>query len=98
MTQFYYPYITQQTELTQTLFNDTLLPKLEDEIPINATTTIMKRLVTPNSVQSQPNSQKTPSLTITKIQNKFDANSDLFEDFLDTYFRSPAQNHAIFPT
>ena len=78
--------------------NDTLLPKLEAEIPINATTTIMKCLVAPDYVQSQPNSQKTPSLTITKLQNKFDANSDLFEDFLDTYFRSPTQNHTTFPT
>ena len=42
--------------------------------------------------------KKTPSITITKLQNKFDANSDLFEDFLDTYFRSPTQNHTIFPT
>ncbi|KAL9462785.1 hypothetical protein AB3S75_000732 [Citrus x aurantiifolia] len=88
---------TNRTDLN-IIPNDTLLPKLEAGIPINATTTIMKCLVALDYVQSQPNSQKTPSITITKLQNKFDANSDLFEDFLDTYFRSPTQNHTTFPT
>lgn len=88
---------TNQTD-SNTIPNDTFLPKLEAEIPINATTSIMKCLVAPNSLRSQTNSQKTPSPTITKLQNRLDANSDLFEDFLDTYFRSPTQNHTRFPT
>ncbi|KAH9667976.1 hypothetical protein KPL70_021250 [Citrus sinensis] len=63
--------------------NETLLPELEATIPITVTTNIMKSLVAPDSIQSQSNSQKSPPPSITKIQNKFDANSDLFEDFMD---------------
>ena len=58
----------------------------------------MKSLVAPDSIQSQSNSQKSPLPSITKIQNKFDANSDLFEDFMDTYFRSPTQKQTIIRT
>ncbi|KAK9188112.1 hypothetical protein WN944_019511 [Citrus x changshan-huyou] len=78
--------------------NETLLPELEATIPIIVTTNIMKSLVAPDSIQSQSNSQKSPHPSITKIQNKFDANSDLFEDFMDTYFRSPTQKQTTIRT
>ena len=78
--------------------NETLLPELEATIPITVTTNIMKSLVASDSIQSQSNSQKSPFPSITKIQNKIDANSDLFEDFMDTYFRSPTQNQTTIRT
>ncbi|KAK9225782.1 hypothetical protein WN943_010827 [Citrus x changshan-huyou] len=78
--------------------NEKLLPELEATIPITVTTNIMKSLVASDSIQSQSNSQKSPLPSITKIQNKIDANSDLFEDFMDTYFRSPTQNQTTIRT
>ena len=78
--------------------NETLLPELEATIPIIVTTNIMKSLVAPDSIQSQSNSQKSPPPSITKIQNKFDASSDLFEDFMDTYFRSRTQKQTTIRT
>ncbi|KAH9745933.1 SWIM-type domain-containing protein [Citrus sinensis] len=78
--------------------NEKLLPELKATIPITVTTNIMKSLVASDSIQSQSNSQKSPLPFITKIQNKIDANSDLFEDFMDTYFRSPTQNQTTIRT
>ncbi|KAH9662521.1 SWIM-type domain-containing protein [Citrus sinensis] len=78
--------------------NEKLLHELEATIPIIVTTNIMKSLVASDSIQSQSNSQKSPLHSITKIQNKIDANSNLFEDFMDTYFRSPTQNQTTIRT
>ncbi|KAH9649210.1 SWIM-type domain-containing protein [Citrus sinensis] len=73
-------------------------PDTNTTIPIIVTTNIMKSFVAPDSIESQSNSQKSPPPSITKIQKKFDANSDLFEDFMDTYFRSPTQQQTTIRT
>lgn len=64
---------------------------LKHETPVKNTSSIMMHIVAPDSIQSQtkphvPSHQSTP-----KIDTKPDTNPDLYQDFLDTYFRSSPQ-------
>ena len=62
------------------------------ETPVKNTSSMMMHMVAPNSIQSQtkphvPSYQSTP-----KIDTKLDTNPNLYQDFLDTYFRSSPQS------
>lgn len=73
--------------------NPTTYTLSEINASFNATTTIMMKLIAPDSGQSQLRVEASIHIDTPNIKNYNKANYDLFEDFLDTYFRSPTCQH-----
>lgn len=70
---------------------------LVNESLMNNNTSILMRLITPDSVQSQSKPHQSPYSSTHKPNIAFEPNYDLFEDFLDTHFKSSIDQQTLSP-
>lgn len=70
---------------------------LVNESPMNNNTSILMCLITPYSIQSQSKPHQSPYPSTHKPNIASEPNSDLFEDFLDTHFKSSIDQQTLSP-
>lgn len=68
---------------------------LVNESPMNNNTSILMHLITLNSIQSQSKPHQSPYPSAHKSNTE--PNFDLFEDFLDTHFKSSTDQQTLSP-
>lgn len=70
---------------------------LVNESPMNNNTSILMRLITPYSIQSQSRPHQSPYPSTHKLNIIYEPSSNLFEYFLDTYFKSSIDQETLSP-
>ena len=70
---------------------------LVNESSMNNNTSILMRLITPDSIQSQSKPHQSSYPSTHQLSIASEPNSDLFEDFLDTHFKSSTDQQTLSP-